>query len=207
MVGSSLKSCEPNRCEYVSSPSTVTRKPLRPNYLCHNAPGTAAAKARRSLVEVTVLRMVLACGLMLTGTVASAQERIALLTRSDATGLSMSELDATVSGFGALRSVTPVTRAPGDNFLGVPIAVSGARYLGWISAGRSGSDLRYIQVFDRRTHTTVLLPPGRRGPTGSSADPLRPRVFSDSALGTASTSGGVFAGRRPGDGAVAHRVR
>jgi hypothetical protein len=103
-----------------------------------------------------VLRMILTCGLTLIATMASAQERIALLTRSDATGLSMSELDATVSGFGALRSNTPVPRAPGDNLLGDPIAVSGARYLGWISFGRSGSDLRYIQVFDRRTGTTLF---------------------------------------------------
>jgi hypothetical protein len=137
-----------------------------------------------------VLRMILACGLMLTATVASAQERIALLTRSDATGLSMLELDATVSGFGALRSVTPVPRTPGDNFVGVPIVVSGARYVGWLSAGRSGSDPRYIQVFDRRTRTTQLA--GTTLANRIVADPLRPRVFSERPLGTTSARAGVF---------------
>jgi len=115
---------------------------------------------------------------------ASAQERIELLTFVNNQS-HIVEVDATVTGFGAVRAMTPFANElqPGVDFagLGQVVAVAGGRYLAWASPGGQ------LLAFDRRTRTMFnasgLLP---RDPAGLRrlVDPVivgndthRPRLF------------------------------
>ncbi len=112
---------------------------------------------------------------------ALAQERLELFTFVNNQGRAV-EVDATVTGFGAIRAITPIDRLPPGpdppNVSGV-VAVAGGRYLAW--GGNS------LVAFDRRTRTlldgTALLPADPSGPDPYystrifAADSHQPRLF------------------------------
>lgn len=100
---------------------------------------------------------------------ASAQERIELLTFVN-NQTRMVEVDASVTGFGAVRAVTPVPNAlePAGDFRGRPgdiVAVAGGRYLAWVSLATT--EFGPLLAFDRRTRTLLdassLLPTDASG--------------------------------------------
>lgn len=104
--------------------------------------------------------------------VGSAQERLELFTRIDAfTGIV--EVDATVSGFGRVRNVTPIPRLLFDFTWAAPTPLAGGRFIVWGPLGAPG-----LVVFDRRTR--AILQTGYRGSGASTdliADPVQPRLF------------------------------
>ncbi len=109
---------------------------------------------------------------------ATAQERLEVFTFVN-NQRRVLEVDATVTGFGALRSITSVDRLPPalDPPLVSDIAVvAGGRFLAW-----GGSSL---EAFDRRTRRVIdagwLLPAGLGALTGirlAAADSHQPRLF------------------------------
>lgn len=105
-----------------------------------------------------------------------AQERLVTFV-ADAASRSQSllELDATVSGFGRVRGLTPIPAVPGSVGASAPVVISGSRYLMWLNWQRSGADARWLQMLDRRTGQTTLL--GATFVNRLEADPVRPRVF------------------------------
>lgn len=114
---------------------------------------------------------------------AAAQERIELLTFVN-NQTRIVEVDASVTGFGSVRTVTPVPNGvePAGGLLspyGEMVAVAGGRYLAWTTYGA-------LLAFDRRTRSlfdaTSLLPRTfgvlRLGePRVVESDSHRPRLF------------------------------
>lgn len=95
---------------------------------------------------------------------AVAQERLELLTFVNNQS-QMVEVDASVTGFGTLRAVTPVPNGldPTGRFFGPSddiVAVAGGRYLAWVA--NASPSRGPLLAFDRRTRTlidaTSLLP-------------------------------------------------
>lgn len=121
----------------------------------------------------------------------AAQERMEILVSDGLPREAMLELDVSTGGFGAVRRVTPVPFVS-EVIYSTPAAILGGRYLAWINGGRSGSDLRYLQVFDRQTRRHAVV--GATGAYGLLADPKRPRVFSKVPLlgGWSTSPGDVF---------------
>lgn len=134
------------------------------------------------------LRLASAALCVLLAVPALAQERLELLTFVNNQSR-LVEVDASVTGFGAVRAVTPVPNGlePAGDFLGRHgeiVAVSGGRYLAWVTMATPG--VGPLLAFDRRTRTlldaTSLLP---RDDTGSrlvnnvllANDSHRPRLF------------------------------
>jgi hypothetical protein len=110
------------------------------------------------------LRLASAVLCVLLAVPALAQERIELLTFVNNQS-HMVELDASVTGFGAVRAVTPVPNGlePAGDYRGRHgdiVAVAGGRYLAWVGFGP-------LLAFDRRTRTlldaTSLLPTDASG--------------------------------------------
>ena len=100
---------------------------------------------------------------------AIAQERLELLTFVNNQS-HMVEVDASVSGFGTVRAVTPVPNGlePTGRFFGPSgeiAAVAGGRYLAWVAIDNPG--FGPLLAFDRRTRTlldaTSLLPTDATG--------------------------------------------
>ncbi len=132
--------------------------------------------------------LLVACTLTL-APVAAAQERLELLTFVNNQS-HIVEVDASVTGFGAVRAVTPVpneVQPAGDGLLGVGsriVAVAGGRYLAWTTSGGTRGAL---VAFDRRTRTLVdasgLLPRDAQGlprlfdVSLVASDSHRPRLF------------------------------
>ncbi len=92
---------------------------------------------------------------------AHAQEQLEVFTAIYGTRTSLTNVDATVRGFGAVLASTPLTHVPTD-FLNNAAVVAGGRYLAWLagSVNHPGQDLF---LFDRRTRSVVTatqaLPP------------------------------------------------
>lgn len=131
------------------------------------------------------------CVLLLVAGDLAAQERLEILVADGVRREAMLELDVSPSGFGAIRRVTPVPFVS-EVIYSTPAAILGGRYLAWINGGRSGSDLRYLQVFDRQTRRHAVV--GATGAYGLLPDPKRPRVFSKVPLlgGWSTSPGDVF---------------
>ncbi len=106
------------------------------------------------------------------GSVGSAQERLEVFTTIDAfTGIV--EVDATVSGFGRVRNVTPIPPLLFDFTWAGPTPLAGGRFIVWGPLLAPG-----LVVFDRRTR--AILQTGYRGSGASTdliADPVRPLLF------------------------------
>ncbi len=123
---------------------------------------TTHSLCARARVSATAILLV-ACALAL-APAAAAQERLELLTFVNNQSRIV-EVDASVTGFGAVRAVTPVPNGlePAGDFLGRHgdiVAVAGGRYLAWVTLANPGSGP--LLAFDRRTRTlldaTSLLP-------------------------------------------------
>ena len=115
---------------------------------------------------------------------AYAQEQIEVFTNIYGAGPRLTNVDATVRGFGDVVASTPLTHVPTD-FLNNATVVAGGRYLAWLagSANHPGLDLF---LFDRRTRTvstaTDALPAPAPGAYPSffsivGTDMHRPRLF------------------------------
>lgn len=115
---------------------------------------------------------------LLAGDVA-AQERMEILVSDGLPRLAMLELDVGAASFGTVRQLTAVPFLS-EVIYSTPAALVGGRYLAWINGGRSGSDQRYLQVFDRQTRTYAIV--GGTFVTGLVADPKHPRIFSTGPL-------------------------
>lgn len=128
--------------------------------------------------------------LLLVGDLA-AQERMEILVSDGFPRQAMLELDVSAASFGTVRQLTPVPFLS-EIIYSTPAAILGGRYLAWINGGRSGSDLRYLQVFDRQTRRHAVV--GATGAYGLLPDPKRPRVFSKVLLlgGWSTSPGDVF---------------
>lgn len=104
------------------------------------------------------------------------QEQLAMFVREGTSpDPRLLELDATVSGFGAIKALTPIPLIPSSVGANAPVVISGSRYLVWLNWQLSGSDARFLQMLDRRTGRTTLL--GRTFVNRLLADPVRPRLF------------------------------
>ncbi len=124
--------------------------------------------------SASLARVFAACACTLTlalglAPAASAQERIELLTFVNNQS-HIVEVDATVTGFGTVRAMTPVPNGlePASDFLGRHgdiVAVAGGRYLAWV--GLAMPAFGPLLAFDRRTRTlldaTSLLPTDAAG--------------------------------------------
>lgn len=130
---------------------------------------------------------------LVTGASAVAQERLEIFSLVDGRP-SLIEFDGTVSGFGRVLTVQPLSETPyvpGIFTSASPAvsAVSGGRYLVWAEPEYQGGTLR---AYDRRTGRlfdagSILPRDWHGGPvTGVrilGADPLRPRLFLSSPFG------------------------
>ncbi len=115
-------------------------------------------------LRVTTLAAVL---LAASATSPLAQERIELFSTVNGAARIL-EVDATVSGFGAVRSVTPLTIS--NYFREGLVALAGGRFVVWPADGG-------LAVLDRRTRRIVAVPMADGHAISVVADRRQPRIF------------------------------